>query len=170
LLRYVAEQLSTTASRRWSVNLIPLSGNGLMVPPDWQSAGRVLCIPGSMSSGYEGWATMVLTLDALAIITPAGAEEKISLDAIEDVTVRKFEGILIERQTSVGTVLSPLPYPHGLEVCHTNEIRMKLRLQVVTLAGNAAHTWAVDIRRAAQAAQLRVMSGMMPQRRPLDNP
>jgi hypothetical protein len=88
------------------VNLIPLSSNGLLVPPDWQSASRVLCIPGSMVSGYEGWATMVLTPDALAVITPAGVEEAVPLDGIEDVSVRKFEGILIERPTSIGTVLS----------------------------------------------------------------
>jgi hypothetical protein len=148
------------------MKLIPWSGSSLLVPPDWEEASRVLIIPGATVSGYTGWATLSLTPDALVLATPEAVEEIVPLFAIEDVSVIKFEGVLIERQTSVGPLLSPLPYPHGVEVVYSLETRLRLRLRIVTLAGNAAHTWAVDIRRAAQRAQLDGLSGMMPKKRP----
>lgn len=105
-------------------------------------------------SAYEGWAALALTPDALVLATPLGIEEAVPLWGIEDVAIVKFDGVLIERQTSVGPLLSPLPYPHGLEVSYSLETRLRMRLRVVTMFANTAHEWVIEIRQAARNAQL----------------
>lgn len=146
------------------MKLVPFSENGLQIPADSTSAGLVLCIPGSTVTGYEGWGALAVTPEALVLVSPMGLEELVPLWGIVDSAVVKFEGVLIKRTTSVGEMLSPLPYPHGIEVCYSLEMRLKLRLRVVTVTGNAAHTWTVDIRRAARQAQLGDLSRTQPRR------
>ncbi len=147
------------------MKLVPLSEHELQVPQDWTSAGLVLCIPGSTVTGFEGWGALSITPDALVLVSPMGVEEAVPLWGVEDVSVVKFEGVIIERNTSVGKMRSPLPYPHGIEVVYSLECRLKHRLRVVTVTGNAAHTWAVDIRRAAGQAQLGDLSNTQPRNR-----
>lgn len=147
------------------MKLVPYADRRLLVPQDWQRAGRVFCIPGAVASGYTGWAALALTPEALVICTPEGIEEIVPLWGIEDVSVVKFDGVLIERDTSVGTMLSPLPYPHGIEVVYTLGNRLRQRMGVVTLFANVAHEWAMEIRRTARDAQIGGMSSLFPQRR-----
>lgn len=137
------------------MELVPhaMQGTSLMLPSDWKEVAPVLSISGSVRSGYQGWVALTITPDVLALITPEGIEEIIPLWSIEDVSVVKFDGILIERATSIGRILSPLPYPHGIEVIFSMETRLKLRLRLVTMVANHTHALANDIRRAAYAAQ-----------------
>jgi hypothetical protein len=147
------------------MNLVPYSEGRLLVPHDWQRVGRVFCIAGSVGSGYTGWAALALTPDALALCTPNGVEEIVPLWGIEDVSVVKMDGVLIERETSVGTMLSPLPYPHGIEIIYSLETRLRNRLRVVTLFANVAQEWVMEIRRHTRNAQLGDLASFFPQRR-----
>jgi hypothetical protein len=138
------------------MNLVPYQNEELtvMLPHDWQQAGRVLCIAGSVISGFEGYGVLSLTPNVLILVTPHGIEEIVPLWGVEDVSIIKFDGVIIERTEIVGPVLSPLPYPHGIEVVYSLETRLKMRLRVVIMVANRCHEWAADIRRAARTAQL----------------
>jgi hypothetical protein len=151
------------------MNIVSMSDFEISPPPDWESAGRVLCIPGSTVSGYVGWATLALTPEALVLATPMGIEETVILWGIEDVSVIKFEGVIIQCATSVGPIYAPLPYPHGIEVIYSLETRIRLRLRLVTLAANAAYTWAVNIRRLSRDVQLAVLAKVQLQQKSQDN-
>ena len=144
------------------MELIVRSEGNYLAPPDAEIQGFVLCIPGSTKSNYLGFGTLARTPDALVLTTPIGVEAIVPIEGIEDVTVCKFEGIVIERNTSVGPMLSPLPYPHGIEIVYTEEIRIMLRLRLLTLSANAANAWAADIRQAARDVQQAALSKAMP--------
>ncbi len=145
-------------------DLILLSDGTYLFPQNAEVVGSVFCIPGSTMSGFQGFGTLSLTPDALVLATPKGVEDVIPLWGIEDVSVIKLDGVIIERPTSVGSLLSPLPYPHGIEVVYSQETRVRLRIRLATLASNAAHAWAVEIRRATRLVQLDILSQMMPRR------
>lgn len=151
------------------MKLVPYGDGRVSIPHDWQRAGRVLCISGSVASGYTGWAAIALTPDVLILATPMGIEEIVPLWGIEDVSVVKFEGILIERQTSVGRILSPLPYPYGVEIVYSLETRLRMRMRVATMSANTAHDWAREIRHFTRLTQLDDLSDFSIQKRSPDD-
>lgn len=136
------------------MNLIPYGDDRrIQIPSDWQHRGNVLAVPGSSAMGYTGQAVLLLTPDVLVLASPMGIEWQIPLWSIEDVSVIKLDGIIIERQTSVGPVLSPLPYPHGIEVVYGVETRIKMRVRIATMFANLTNEWVTAIRQAAYDSQ-----------------
>ena len=137
------------------MGLVPYPDNkAISIPYDWKQAGNALAIPGTTTSGYTGPVVIVLTPDALVIASPQRIEVIIDLERIEGVSIIKMDGILIERQTSVGPMLSPLPYPHGIEIVYKGEPRLRMRLQIATMFSNRTYEWAATIQQAAYELQM----------------
>lgn len=136
--------------------LVPYQQN-ILIPHDTKLVAPVYCFPGSNAANFEGAAALTLTPDAVVLCTKDGVIEHASFWAIEDVQVARFEGILIERQTSIGSIVTPPPDNYGVEIAYRTEMRLKGRLKVMTFFANIANQWANEIRTAAFAAQTQQM-------------
>ena len=145
-------------------NLVPYR-SGILVPHDWQQAGILNVLPGSIA-GYEGLAALSITPAALVVSSSEGLVAAISLWSIEDVNVKPFDGIVMEQNTSVGLVLAPPPGGgYGIEIAYSLDMRLKGRWKLMTFFANEAHNWESRIREAAFKAQTDTMQIMKAQTR-----
>jgi hypothetical protein len=135
------------------VNLVPYE-NGHLVPNNHTDAGIVIAFPGSNRRNYHGAAVLALTPNAVVLCSPADVIAEAPLSAIEDVVVKRFEGILIPHHSSAGTRLAPPFDNFGIEVTYSLDIRPKARLKALTVFASLAHEWENLIRDATEQAQL----------------
>jgi hypothetical protein len=107
----------------------------------------VACAPGSTVTA-EGPAALILTENAVALCGPQGVIQAIHLTDIKDVDVCRLEGVLIERQTEVGPVLTQPTNNYGVEITW-NTPSITGRLRVMVFFANTAYQWVALIRDAA---------------------
>ena len=134
-------------------NLIAYQG-GWLIPHDWKHAGAGVCIPGSINN-FQGAAALVITPNSLAVCAKHGIVAAISLRSIKDVNVKRFDGVIMEQETSVGTVLAPpAGGGYGIEVLYSLDLYLQGKWKFMVFHANRAHEWESIIREAAFNAQL----------------
>src|SRR5437016_2834409 len=106
--------------------------NRVLVPYDAEHAASVMVMPGSIGK-FNGPSVFVVTPDAIAICAEKGIVAAISLLAVTDVNVKRFDGIIMEYETSVGLVAAPPPGGgYGLEISYSLDIHLQGRWKIMT--------------------------------------
>ncbi len=137
-----------------SAELVSYEASNILIPTDWQRAGFAYCIPGSTGITYEGPMAVVLTPAALCLCGPDGIIHAIHLSAIYSVRDREFRGILLERETSVGPILTAPRNTAGIEVLYETATGMEGRLNILVFFMNSALQWSGEIASAAYRYQI----------------